>query len=287
VHLPSGTAWGITADDLQTPWQRLYQSLAAPQWQHAMFPEGPGFMVERLVEYILRFMAFEFALVSLAAAIIGLQLIRKYNRPLAHFLLAGFLTVLFLVINYEPGDKHIFYLPTYLLMAVAACAGFGRMLDAADNRWPARPAWVNYGLPLLLLLLIGQHFWPARLGALGEGKASFVTENYPYPVHDLSEPRRRGAAVAAVLPDDALVLLEWQLLYAAYYMTAVEQGRTGITMIESNPFGANGRIQPPLLLLIEEALQNGRPVYSDNRYDLDRAFRLQPDRNGLYRLALP
>jgi hypothetical protein len=210
---------------------------------------------------------------------------RQRQRHLAQFLLVGFLTVLILVINYEPGDKHIFFLPTYILLAVAASAGFGRMLDMAEGRWSAGRPLVQYGLPLLLILLIGQHFWPSRLAALGEGKASFVTEDYPYPVDDLTEPRQIGAAIAATLPDDAFVLMEWRPLYATYYIVAVEQKRTGITMKEATPYGADGRVQPPLLAMIEEALANGRPVYSDNRYNLPQYFNLQRDRGDLFRVT--
>jgi hypothetical protein len=286
VHYPSGTAWGVTAGEMQTPWQRLYQSLSAPQWQDAMFSEGLGSIAASLGEYIFRLLAFEFGLISLVAAVVGLQATRRHNRYLARFILVGFLTVLILVINYEPGDKHIFYLPTYVLLAVAASAGLGRMLDVAEARWHAGWPLVTYVLPVLLLLLIGQHFWPSRLEALAEGRASFVSENYPYPVDELAEPRQYATEVAAALPDDALVIMDWRSLYAVYYVVAVEQGRMGIEMLESTPHGTDGRIQPPLLAQIESNLRDGRPVYADNRYDLDSRFNLQRERNGLYRLSL-
>ncbi len=286
VHYPSGTAWGLTAGEMQTPWQRLYQSLSAPQWQDAMFSEGLGSMAASLGEYIFRLLAFEFGLISLVAAVVGLQVTRRRNRHLARFILVGFLTVLILVINYEPGDKHIFYLPTYVLLAVAASSGFGRMLEMAEARWRTGHPVARYALPVLLLLLIGQHFWPSRLAALGEGKASFVSENYPYPVDELTEPRQYAMEVAAALPDDALVIMDWRSLYAVYYVVAVEQERMGIEMLESTPYGTDGRIQPPLLAQIESNLRNGRPVYADNRYGLDSRFNLQRERNGLYRLSL-
>ena len=286
VHLPSGTAWGVTAADLQTPWQRLYQSLSAPQWHDAMFPGGLGFLATRLGAYILRLATLEFSLISLVAAIVGLQVMRQRHRNLAWFILIGYLTVLIVVINYEPGDKHIFYLPTYILLAVTATAGFGRILDRLEERGNVRHPLIKYMLLVLLLLLIGQHFWPSRLAALGDGKATFITDTYPYPVDDLTEPRRIGAAFATALPDDAFVLMDWRSLYATYYIVAIEQGRTGITMVESTPYGTNGRVQPPLLAMIEEALRNGRPVYSDNRYNLPQFYNLQRDRNGLFLVLL-
>ena len=286
AQYPSGTAWGVTAADMETFGQRLYQSISAPQWQAAMFPGGLGFMVSRFAAYLFRLLAFEFGLVSIFAAIIGWRAIRQQNRQLASFLLLGFLTILLLVINYEPGDKHIFYLPTYITIVVAASAGFARLLDRAEQwQWRGR----SLGQPAILLifiLLIGQHFWPSRLAALADGKASFVSETYPYPVDDLTEPRQYAETVANSLPDDAFVLMGWRTLYAVYYVTAVEQGRMGIEMAEPTPYRTEGHVQPPLVAQIEADLRTGRPVFSDDRYDLPRYFSLQRERSGLYSLSL-
>lgn len=286
AQYPSGTAWGVTAVDMQTFWQRLYQSITAPQWQSAMFPGGLGFMASRFGGYLFRLLAFEFGLVSIVAAVIGWRTIRRQNRQLAHFLLIGFLTILLLVINYEPGDKHIFYLPTYITLVVAAMAGFDRLLGRVEQwQWTRRPVGQT-AVILIFVLLIGQHFWPSRLAALADGKASFVTETYPYPVDDLAEPRQYAEAVANSLPDDAFVMLEWRTLYAVYYVTAVEQGRTGIEMAEPTPYRTEGRVQSPLVAQIEEDLRNGRPVFTDNRYNLPQYFNLQRGRNGLFSLSL-
>ncbi|MCB0020132.1 MAG: DUF2723 domain-containing protein, partial [Anaerolineales bacterium] len=286
AQYPSGTAWGVTAADMQTFWQRLYQTLSAPQWQSAMFPGGPLFMVTRLATFLFRLIVFEFGLVSIAAAIIGWFAIRRQNRPIAYFMLTGFLTVLVLVINYDPGDKHIFYLPSYIVLVVAAMAGFDHLLNRAEQRlWTQKP-WGKAAVALIFVLLIGQHFWPARLVALVEGKASFVTETYPYPVDDLTAPRRYAEAIANGLPDDAFVLLEWRTLYAVYYVTAVEQERMGIEMAEPTPYRTEGQVQPPLIAQIKEDLRAGRPVFTDNRYDLPQYFNLQREPNGLYSLSL-
>ncbi|MCB8946759.1 MAG: ATP-binding cassette domain-containing protein [Ardenticatenaceae bacterium] len=282
----SGTAWGVTAADMQTFWQRLYQSITAPQWQSAMFPGGLGFMASRFGSYLFRLLAFEFGLISLVAAVVGWRAIRQHNRPISNFLLVGFLTILILVINYEPGDKHIFYLPTYITLVVAMMAGFDRLLTRAEQWSWTQQRWGQTAVILLFVLLIGQHFWPSRLVALAAGKASFVTETYPYPVEDLTEPRHYAETIASSLPDDAFVMLEWRTLYAVYYVTAVEQERTGIQMVEPTPYRTEGQVQPPLLAQIEANLRNGRPVYTDDWYDLAQYFNLQRERNGLFRLSL-
>jgi hypothetical protein len=251
-----------------------------------MFPGGIGFMLTRLAGYFFRMLAFEFGLIIFIAAILGLRRLWRENRHLAGFLLAAFLTVLILVVNYEPGDKHIFYLPTYLLLVVGASAGLDSILGRVAGEPTASPIR-RYAGPLLLILLVGQHFWGDRIEALAAGKATFVSETYPYPVDDLEEPRRLAEVIAASLPDDAFLMMDWQPLYAVYYVAVVEQGKTGITLAEPTPYGTEDRVMPPLVEQIRTALEAGRPVYSDDGYGLDRYFTLRREANGLFRLSLP
>ncbi len=285
AQYPSGVAWGTTAADMDSFLKRVYQSVSAPQWQGAMFPGGVGFMVTKAGEFFGRLLFFEWSLLGFIAAIAGWRSLRHTNRELRLFITVGLLTVFILVLNYDPADKHLFYMPMYIPLAVLTSVGIGSFLDWASNRWPNRKILLQYVLPILLILQVGQHFWPARLQALADGKASFVFETYPYPVEDLEEPRRRAQAWADSLPEDSLVLMEWRTMYAVFYVATVEQGRTDIEMAEATPYRTEGRVQAPLIAQIEEALADGRPVYSDNFYDLPNYFNLTREQNGLFRLS--
>ncbi len=103
---------------------------------------------------------------------------------------------------------------------------------------------------------------------------------------DLQIPIGRLVALKGRSASGKTTLMQWRTLYAVYYVTAVEQGRTGIEMAEPTPYRTEGRVQPPLIEQIEEDLRNGRPVFTDNRYNLPQYFYLQRERNGLFRLSL-
>ena len=285
MFAPSMDAWELQPSDFDSAWERFYHVVGSTQWQAAMFPDGFSlvFMGERLLWYMGGLLWREFGLVTFIAAIVGIVAIWRENRPIANLLLVSFFTVIAIILNYEPGDKHLFYLPSYVALVVAASVGFAVWLRWVEMRFRPNVAII---FPLLLIILIGQHLWPNRLQALVDGKASFVTDTYPYPVDDLDEPRRVATKYANQLPDGALALINWQPLYATLYVAHVEQDKTNVGIIEPTPYGTNGRVMPTLIALIEEALATGRPVYADAPYTLSRHFRLERTDSGLYQLSL-
>jgi hypothetical protein len=95
---------------------------------------------------------------------------------------------------------------------------------------------------------------------------TFVKEDYAYPIYDLSEPRRVAETRLALLPDDAVLLLEWRTLYTTFYVAQVEQGRSGITIWEASPYPSDWSLPDSLVQEVDAALRNGRPVFIDNEY---------------------
>lgn len=278
---PSRSYWEIEPSDYDTFAERLYLSISAPQWQEVMFPGGIGFMLGKLGEFFGRLLFFEFSLLILASAFIGMRRLWQQRRELALFLLISFGTVLFFIINYEPGDKHLFYMPAYLLVALMAASGLAILLKRAA-RWRR----LGVAMPLLFLLLVGQHFWPSRIEALLNGRGTFVQETYPYPVENLSQPRQIGEAYAQSLPQDAFLLTSWQELYAIYYVAIIEEGRDDLRIVEAMPFGHNGRIAESMAEEVRDALENGRLVFADQPYPgLHGPFNLTPI-NGIFQVTL-
>ena len=71
-------------------------------------------------------------------------------------------------------------------------------------------------------------------------------------------------------------------------MAHVERGRTDVAIMEASPHPGGGRLASTLVEELEEAMLNGRPVYTEEPYsDLRDRFRLQPvPDTDLYRLSL-
>lgn len=287
VLFPARELWGLTEADFGSWWQRLYLSLTAPQWQSAMFPGGAAFMLEKFVTYVARLFIFEFGLISVIAAVIGLRRVRRQQRLIGLYLLIAFLTVLFAIINYEPGDKHLFYLPSYVVLAIVMAPGIEAILHWAQRRIRSKTAVEYQFLAILLLVLLGQHFWPSRVSALVAGRTDFVFETYPFP-DDLSEPRRVAEDRLAELPQGAVILMDWRDLYAMYYVGLVERENLALELFEATPYGSNGRVPNGLVEIVEERLANGRFVYATRQYNnLSPHFQLTPVENtDLLRLTL-
>jgi hypothetical protein len=211
---------------------------------------------------------------------------------LGGFLMLGYIIALFFILNYEPPDKNIFFLPTYLFVAVAVGAGAGFLLESVERQLGTVPGRRHLAFYLLgaglLALAVGWPYAASRWRALRAGAATFVREEYVYPLYDLDEPRKVAERRLEHLPQDAVVILKWRALYATYYVAHVERGRTDVAIMEASPHPGGGRVADTLVDELERALLEGRPVFAEEPYrDLWARFRPQPvPGSDLYRLSL-
>jgi hypothetical protein len=258
---PSRSIWGLQPGDFTSPIERLWLTIAGKQWQDAMFPKGVVFPWGEMEAYLSRLIGNEFSIFLLLIAIFGLAAVLRLRPDIGAFILLAYILLAFFILNYYPGDKYIFYLPLNLLVVIAAGAGMGFLLELSRNYRA-----IQVVLGIILLLVVFQPTLVSRWQALRLGLATFVKEDYAYPVKDLAEPRQVASSWAAAVPDDAVMLLNWRALYTTYYVAAVEQGRANILIYEATPHGGDGTIAPTLITEIKNALLEGRPVYTEDPY---------------------
>ena len=290
---PSRSIWGLTPADLDSPFERLWLTLAGRQWQDAMFPKDLDVAYE-FVFYCDRLIRSEFSIPMLLCAMLGV-IVALHTRPQPGICwLVAFVTILYFVLHYQPPDKYIFYLPTSLLIAVATGSGAGAVLEWAHLRFLGRRK--RRYLAALYVLAVAALFWmtvrpswPARWQALRDGVATFVQEDYVYPVDEPEEPRNLATLRITSLPENALVLSDWRALYTMLYLAHVERLRPDITILEASPHGAEwDMVADSMILELKDALQEGRPVFTHHMYrNLREHFRMQPVPGGRwYRLSL-
>jgi hypothetical protein len=80
----------------------------------------------------------------------GATVLLHAKSKLGVFWLVAFVTILVFNLNYQPPDKYIFYLPTYLLVTVATGCGVGSLLEWVHRHLVAARRR-RYLLPLYLL----------------------------------------------------------------------------------------------------------------------------------------
>ena len=278
--IPSRSAWNLRITDLDSPFERLWLTILGRQWQDAMFPGGVSLQWEGLKDYGGRLLTQQFSPLALFCALVGLVVALRAAPALGGFVVAALLTMLFFILNYEPPDKPIFFLPTYVLVAVTAGNGAGFVLGRVYRGLVARAGWgrlLYLAVVVLLGGLMARPFGPSRWHALRAGAATFVQEHYPYPLADLSEPRRVASERLAQLPNGAVLIADWRALYTTYYLAHVERERTDVRLMEAAPHGSGGLLADSLVQELESLLQSGYPVYADRVYgNLREHFRLRP-----------
>lgn len=290
---PSRSIWGLEITDLDSPFERLWLTVTGRQWQSAMFPQDID-IADEVVIYIDRLIGHEFSTLMVLCAILGVTVLLHSRPKLGVFWLVAFFSILVFILNYQPPDKYIFYLPTYLLVTVAIGCGAGSVLEWA-HRHLVMTRKRRYLLPLyilvvaLLVLMVAQPSAALRWQALQDGAATFVREDYAYPIDDLRMPRHLATWKIQSLPENAVVISEWRSLYTMYYIAHVEGMRPDITIMEASPYGGEGMVADTLIQTLEEALQEGRPVFAERVYgNLRDHFRVLPAAGGQwYRLSLP
>jgi len=286
---PSRVFWNLPPEDFDSSFRRLEMTVVSAQWGDALFPSGSFSFWKELENFSDRLAGIEFPPLVILFALIGL-VVMLITRPLrGAFYPLAFLVSAFLILNYQVGDKYVFYLSLYIPLAVAAGSGIGFALEWV-HRHLESVAGRRYLYVLIVLFFFTMVVQPAaaiRWQALQKGVANFVTEDYPYPVNNLKEPRITAQSRLAGASENAVFVLDWRALFTTAYLAHVEKNMTNTLFFEAMPRGNNGQVASTLVAQLKGYLQEGRPVYTDRKYPgLEENFRLIPAAADLYKLSL-
>jgi hypothetical protein len=263
---PSRSTWNLQASDLDSPYERIRLTLSGLQWQDAMFPNTIN-LVDEFIEFQVRFAEFEFSDGWLWISWLSLLVFVLKIRQKGVFILLNVIFLLFFILNYEPPDKYLFFLPVYILLTAIAGAGVGQFLNWLKGTLKL-DKWTNILLqsviPILLFAWIAGPEIESRTRAVETGVASFIQEDYVFPANKLSEPRAIATLYLSALPEeDAVLIMDWRALYATYFIAHVEGRNPDLQIYEAMPHGNRGAIADSLVEKLDSALGEGRPVFSN------------------------
>ncbi len=266
----SRETWGLQASDLDSEPERFWISVSGYQWRDRMVPTDVNYG-QAFQSFLRENLAKEYAGATVVLSVVGLIYFLLHSRRL--FLLFG--TALGITFSagflYFPGDKFIFYLPFYVLLAILSGVGLGFLTKLGESVLKFLPSLLAKTVPVLVLTILfvvvcTAPFLTTRLRSLERGYSGFVSEDYVYPVLRPHEARDAAeCALSKVTETDAFLVLDWRALYSIYYVAHVEQGRTGIVIREALPYPAKVVAQT-LQTEISEHVRNGDAVYVDDRY---------------------
>jgi hypothetical protein len=288
---PSRAFWKLQPDDFNSPFKRLKMTVISAQWGDALFPGGDFSLKQEWKDFIDRLTKLEFPPPVLLFALVGLVVMLLTRPSMGAFYPLAFLFSMYLILNYQVGDKYVFYLSLYIPLTVAVGTGMGFVLDWVHRRLeivPGRGYRLLYLFPVLFFVtMVVQPTASVRLQALKQGVADFVTEDYVFPIENLKEPRFVAQMRLSGIAENAVFVLDWRAMYTTAYLAHVEKGMTNILFFEAMPRGNNGKVASTLVTQLLGYLQEGRPVYVEQQYPgLEGSFRILPAFGNLYKLSL-
>jgi len=288
---PSRVFWKLQPEDFDSPLERLKMTVLSAQWGDALFPKKDFSLKKELEKFSDRLIKIEFPPSALLFALIGLVVMLISGPIRGAFFLLAFLFSAFLILNYQVEDKYVSYLSLYIPLAVAVGSGMGFVLEWVHRYLepvPGRGYQLLYLLAVLFFAtMVVQPTATVRWKAFRNGVADFVTEDYPYPVRNLKEPRLVSQMRLTGVADNAVFVLDWRALFTTAYLAHVEKGMTNTLFLEAMPRGNDGKVAATLVAELKGYLQEGRPVYVDQKHPgLEENFRLMSSPGNLYKLSL-
>ena len=285
--LPSRSAWGLDATDLDSPLERLLFGWSALQFRPYMFAD-PAEVMPRLAGEYFGHLPDEIAPFALGLAGLGALGLLARRPRLALLLLVGLVAQWLYTFNYDIWDLYVFHIPGYVLLSLLAAAGAGWLLE----RWLALAEWWRGREAVGVLLTAGMivlAVWPVLAprweDALAGGPPSFGFDEYPVDEFSLETLHPLVTAMVLDLPEGSVVFTDWDLLYPLYYAAHVEQGRTDLAFVETYPRDDVEGLADSVVDYVRAQLAH-RPVFFSERVPelTEAGFAFSPFRAGPTRL---
>ena len=279
---PSAGAWDLQPEDVDGVWERLRFDWTAQQFRPFM---GRWDVLSKQAGWYVRHLPGEIGVPMLVAALVGLLGLLWARPRVGGFLLTALAVQWLFVFTYAIWDLYVFCIPGYILLLLLGAAGLDTVVRGAA-RWGHERGGAVVASALLLLVILTLPFLSQARTAVVHGETpSFPFEEYPeYDAH-LHE-RARG--LVTHLPQNAILLTDWDMLWPYAYVAYLEENRPDLTFIETRPRDDRPEIAHSLVNYVR-ARMGDHPIFLDERENRFRreGFRLVPMRVGgtrLYRL---
>jgi hypothetical protein len=288
---PSLSVWKMDASDFDSPLERLEFLYAAKQFNYAMF-KRPVETMPFIAGKYLDMLGKVFAPISLALMGIGLlgMFIRRWREGL--LLLLSWGVGMVFITNYNIYDVIVFFVPTFVFLALWIGTGHGVLMQSLA--WGLKRIGLKKGaipaaaLTGMVVLGLTVQFWGGMFKKAWESKAVVFMlgtefEEYPYPIDDPQTVHSRAQALVNAVEDNAIVFLDWDLLFPCYYV-ARELERTGLDFHEAYPQEGVDRFADSALKYIERNIDT-RPIYfSERPTQLATSYKITRTGFGLFRI---
>jgi len=281
VYRTNLSAFGLTADQFDTPLKRFFAIFPAKHFWSYYFTASSEEMGRRLVEY--------FASIPLWAIILiffgGLALLRE--RPpdgfypiIAFFIIWGFaITVSFSVYRE-------FYVPVAVITSVWFGLGASKFLTLIERLRFQSQNIIPILQSVFMILLVVLPIWHSRrdlVPAIKNGYPLFARRDHIYPVFAPNRAINEAQKMIAHIEENAIVFASWDKLYSYIYTAHIEDGKTNISFHEAWSTEEE-KLADSAIAYIDQNLDT-RPIYfTIYTPELTDYYRVEKIDDTLYRI---
>ena len=281
VYRTNLSAFGLRADEFDTPLKRFFAIFPAEHFWSYYFSATSEEVGRRLAEYLSYFPLWAMMLVIIGA----LSLLRE-RLPEGLYPLLGFLLIWGFAITVSFSVYREFYVPVAVITSVWFGMGASAVLTLVNRlRLENRPLTRTVQAVLMLLLVI-LPVWNARtdlLPAIRNGYPLFVRRDHIYPVFAPDKAINDARKITGHLEADAIVFAPWDKLYSYIYTAHIEEGKTSIVFHEAWSTDEE-KLADSAVAYIDQNL-DVRPIYFTIYIpELSDRYRVKKINDTLYRI---
>ncbi len=286
VTNPSRSAWGLSANQIDGAFERLFWGWQAKQFQTFMW--DTHVFAQQAADYWENLPS-QLPLLLIILAFVGVVVLMVKQWKTAVFFLAALAIQLLYFFNYAIWDLYVFFIPSYLLLTLLAIAGMGGIVDGgvarlgkngSDQTKRMGQYVIEIALAVLVLFVVWLNFQP-QVESVAVGENPFEFDEYP--VYD-EFVGAMATAVTLELPENAILFTDWDMLYPYYFAATLQQGRDDLMFIETYPADDQDGVADSVVDFVSENMASHPIYFSDNPYELiDAGFSTSPVRIGSLR----
>lgn len=252
VYRTNLSAFGLNANQFDTPLKRFFAIFPANHFWSYYFTASSGEISRRLVEYFSSLPFWAMILI-----VLGTLTLLKDRPPEGLYPLIAFLIIWGFAITVSFSVYREFLVPVTGITCVWFGLGASKVLTLFEQY-----RFQNYNSNRILqsvfmLLLVVLPIWNSRgdlAPALRSGYPLFVKRDHIYPVFAPDKAISDAQKIIEHLEKDAIVFAPWDKLYSYIYTAQIEDGKTDIAFHEA-------------WSTEEEKLANSAIVYIDQNLD--------------------
>ncbi len=281
VYRTNISAFGLSADQFDTPIKRFFAIFPANHFWSYYFTASSGEISRRLVEY-----SSSIPLWAIVMVILGALTLLREQLPEGLYPLLAFLIIWGFAITVSFSVYREFYVPVAVIISVWFGLGASKLLSLVKQFPSQNQTTIRTAQAIFMILLVALPIWHSRsdlIPALKSGYPLFVRRDHIYPVFAPDKAINDAQKMLSNIEADAIVFAPWDKLYSYIYTAHIEDGKTGISFHEAWSTEEE-KLADSAIAYIDQNLEK-RPIYfTVNMPELTQYYRVEKIDDTLYRI---